>query len=186
MKLYRHQSIVYSIIGATLLAIAFFGWEVAHADTKISALPSASALAGTEDVPAVQTATTVRTTPAAINTYVKAQATSASTSSALASGSTNDYNPGTATGAYSVFRVTPDATLGSTVTGVVAGTANTAITFLNIQTGATGVLTVSHQSTGSSAANRIICPGEVDLLVPAGDSVTLWRDGTSSRWRVKR
>lgn len=42
----------------------------AYADTKISALPAASALAGTEDVPAVQSGATVRTTPAAVATYV--------------------------------------------------------------------------------------------------------------------
>lgn len=44
------------------------------ADTKISALPSAAALGGTEDVPAVQSAATVRTTPAALATYVRSVA----------------------------------------------------------------------------------------------------------------
>lgn len=44
---------------------------IAYADTKISALPAGAALTGTEDVPAVQAAATVRTTPAAIDTYVK-------------------------------------------------------------------------------------------------------------------
>jgi cytoskeletal protein CcmA (bactofilin family) len=40
------------------------------ADTKISALGAAGALAGTEEIPAVQTGTTVKTTPSAIKTYL--------------------------------------------------------------------------------------------------------------------
>jgi hypothetical protein len=40
------------------------------ADVKISALPAAGALAGTEPIPTVQTATTVATTPAALKTYM--------------------------------------------------------------------------------------------------------------------
>lgn len=42
----------------------------AGADTKISALPAGTTLAGTEALPAVQSAATVKTTPAAISTYV--------------------------------------------------------------------------------------------------------------------
>jgi hypothetical protein len=41
------------------------------ANTKISALPAAAAIGGTEPVPAVQSGATVRTTPAAIKTYVE-------------------------------------------------------------------------------------------------------------------
>jgi hypothetical protein len=43
----------------------------AFAQTKISELPAAGALVGTEEVPAVQGGTTVKTTPAAVATYVK-------------------------------------------------------------------------------------------------------------------
>ena len=41
------------------------------ADTKISALSAGSALAGTEEIPVVQSAATVKTTPAAIKTYIE-------------------------------------------------------------------------------------------------------------------
>ena len=41
------------------------------ADVAISALPAGSALAGTEAIPAVQSGATVKTTPAAIKTYVE-------------------------------------------------------------------------------------------------------------------
>lgn len=50
----------------------------AHADTKISALPAGAALGGTEAIPAVQAAATVRTTPAAIAAYVALSGTSGS------------------------------------------------------------------------------------------------------------
>lgn len=50
---------------------------LASADTKISALPAGTTLAGTEALPAVQSAATVKTTPAAISTYVEANLTSA-------------------------------------------------------------------------------------------------------------
>lgn len=53
-----------------LLLAALAG--LAHADTKISALPGAGPLAGTESIPAVQSGATVATTPAGINTYVQA------------------------------------------------------------------------------------------------------------------
>lgn len=43
----------------------------AQAQVKISDLPAGTALTGTEALPAVQSAATVKTTPAAIDTYVK-------------------------------------------------------------------------------------------------------------------
>lgn len=47
------------------------------ADVKISALPAAAPLGGTEAVPCVQSAATVKTTPAAILTYVLGDGSSA-------------------------------------------------------------------------------------------------------------
>ena len=52
-------------------------------DTKISALPAASALGGTEAIPVVQTAATVRSTPAAILAYAVAQPNSFTTAQAI-------------------------------------------------------------------------------------------------------
>jgi hypothetical protein len=36
----------------------------------------------------------------------------------------------------------------------------------------------------STAANRFYCPGSVDLILNANDSVHIEYDSTSSRWRV--
>lgn len=57
-----------SLVGALLLSLT------AQAQVKISALPAGTTLAGTEAMPTVQSATTVKTTPAAIATYVQSVA----------------------------------------------------------------------------------------------------------------
>jgi hypothetical protein len=199
------------------------------ANIKISALPAGAALAGTEQIPAVQSAATVKVLVSDIFTYVVGVGTipnaqtfsgpitfngvatfnhasnavngsisfnddttfaatmfygSPITPSALASGNTDNYNPSGAIGGKNVFRLTPDITLGSTLTGIAAAAANYVMRLFNIQTGATGTLTLAHQDAGSSAGNRFICPGEVSLVIQAGGSVELWYDGASSRWRV--
>lgn len=66
-----------------LALAAVIACTATYADTKISALPDASALTGTENVPAVQpgscaaTGGTCKTTPAALTTYAISQLTSA-------------------------------------------------------------------------------------------------------------
>ena len=61
------QTTIRNILLGALLAI---GLGAQAADVKISALPAGSALAGTEAMPAVQSGATVKTTPAAIATYL--------------------------------------------------------------------------------------------------------------------
>lgn len=85
-----------ALIAGALLALAPF----AHAaDVAISALPAGAALAGTEAVPAVQSGSTVKTTPAAIKTYTFGtingivKANGSGTPSAAVSGT--DYAPAT-------------------------------------------------------------------------------------------
>ena len=57
----------------TTLVVALLSLaHLANAQTKISDLPAASALGGTEPIPVVQSAATKRTTPAAIATYSNA------------------------------------------------------------------------------------------------------------------
>src|ERR1044071_6217606 len=60
-----------SKLGALLLGLILP--LIAYADTKISALPAGTTLGGTEAIPAVQSAATVKTTPSAISTYVRSQ-----------------------------------------------------------------------------------------------------------------
>lgn len=62
-----------------LMLAALFAATVAFADVKISDLPAGTTLGGTEPVPAVQSGSTVKTTPAAIATYTKSVTTSANT-----------------------------------------------------------------------------------------------------------
>lgn len=57
----------------SVFLVALLFTLTAGADTKISALPAGTTLAGTEPIPTVQSAATVATTPAAINTYVTSQ-----------------------------------------------------------------------------------------------------------------
>ena len=45
-------------------------------------------------------------------------------------------------------------------------------------------LTLKHESTSSTAANRIYCPAGWDHTLQVNQSVILIYDGTSSRWRV--
>ena len=45
-------------------------------------------------------------------------------------------------------------------------------------------ITLQHQNGGSTAANRIICPGFTNLVLGSGDSAMLRYDDTFSRWVV--
>ena len=109
---------------------------------------------------------------------------SPATPTALAAGTTNDYTVGGSLGSRNLFRLTPDAA-GSLVTGFSGGATNLFCRMFNIGTG-TAELTLGHQNAGSTAANRIICPGEVDFIVLPGDSFCVWYDGSTSRYRVSR
>lgn len=45
-------------------------------------------------------------------------------------------------------------------------------------------LVLGHQDTGSIAANRIISPTAVDLILGPDESAMLWYDGATARWRI--
>jgi hypothetical protein len=45
-------------------------------------------------------------------------------------------------------------------------------------------IVIKHQNASSTAANRFICPGNIDFTLNQSDSVEVWYDTTSSRWRV--
>lgn len=59
-----------NVLFGALLAIGLGVPYLQAADVAISALPAGSALGGTEAIPAVQSAATVKTTPAALDTYI--------------------------------------------------------------------------------------------------------------------
>jgi hypothetical protein len=96
---------------------------------------------------------------------------------ALASGSTNNWNPSHVPG--SLIRATPDAAA-STVTGLVALADASAVTVVNI--GTTNLI-LNHEDGASTAANRFLLPGSANLTLTPNASAALRYDGTSARWR---
>lgn len=67
------------------------------------------------------------------------------------------------------------------ITGVVATSPGDARLLINV--GANN-LTLKHQSTASTAANRFLAPNSIDYIVLPGDSVAILYDGTDARWRI--
>ncbi len=98
---------------------------------------------------------------------------------ALAAGTTSNYAP-TGLATCNTMRVTPDAG-GSVLSGILAASFAQEIVLYNI---GAGDLTLAHDAT-STAANRFLCPGSVDRIVIANESVTIWYDLTSARWRIR-
>lgn len=88
----------------------------------------------------------------------------------------NDYAPG----AGDIFRVSASAA--RNITGVAAGTDGQAILLVNVGSHA---ITLKHESTSSSAANRLTVPWAGDYVMAAnGGAALLVYFTASSRWRV--
>ena len=104
----------------TLLACAALIWVTplhAQTITAISALPAASALAGTEPIPTVQSATTKKTTPSALLTYI--QGAIALPASAITSGTlSSSLLAGSYTGITGVGTLSVGSIPQSLVTGL--------------------------------------------------------------------
>lgn len=84
----------------------------------------------------------------------------------------------TGLGAASTIRASTDAS--RNLTGIASPTAGQRVALINV--GAFDLVLV-HDAT-STAANRFLCPNSANLTLNPNDSVTLWYDTTSSRWRV--
>lgn len=89
----------------------------------------------------------------------------------------DDYNP-TSLSTSSVLRVT--LTGNQTMTGLQGGADGRMLTIINIDT--TDTLTLANESASSTAANRFSFVGNATLQ--PGQSMALWYDSTSSRWRA--
>lgn len=75
-----------------------------------------------------------------------------------------------------------DASAARNVTGFAAGTSGQAVLLVNVGSHA---ITIKHQSTSSTAANRVVVPWAGDCVLDAsGGSAVLVYDSTTSRWRV--
>jgi len=92
----------------------------------------------------------------------------------------NNYTP---TGWDTADKLRLTLTGAQTITGFVAPTSagTTRKAIVNIDSA--DALTIANESASSTAANRIACPGGVDLVVPFGGAAIIDYDATSSRWR---
>ncbi|KKN22745.1 hypothetical protein LCGC14_0912060 [marine sediment metagenome] len=89
-------------------------------------------------------------------------------------------NANVATGTVPVQRLSV-AGGAADISGFAGGVAGRLLIVYNI---VTLDITLQHQNGGSVAANRIMCPGNVNLLLDPSDSAMLRYDDTLSRWFV--
>jgi len=87
----------------------------------------------------------------------------------------NNYSVGQA----QLWRLSTDAL--RTITGLADGGAGATRMIVNV---GANTLRLGHQNAGSLAANRIICPGGVNLDLGPDGTATLIYDNTTDRWRV--
>ena len=92
--------------------------------------------------------------------------------------SQNNYAP-TGFATADILRITASGAF--SITGIIAETTSTRKKIINI---GSNIITLTHQDVLSTAANRIIIPGAVSLSLLADDSVDLFYDTTTARWRV--
>jgi hypothetical protein len=90
----------------------------------------------------------------------------------------DDYNP-TGWGTAGLVRLTADNT--RSITGFDAAVTYNTKTLINI---GTNEIYLANDSASSSAGNRIYTPNGLTYLLPAGWSVELIYDSTSSHWRI--
>lgn len=128
--------------------------------------------------------TTTGTTSTAVWTQVAADLSGALNATGIVTPSTigsnqDNYEPAGLSTAY-VARLAA-STPGFSLTGMATGSAGRLLTIENV--GSFPITLKDDADTTSTAANRFALPGG-DVVVRAGGSVSLWYDGTSSRWRL--
>lgn len=94
---------------------------------------------------------------------------------ATITGDQNDYNPGVG----EIVRLSSDAA--RSITGFVSGASGGRRIWVNV--GAFNI-TLKHQDAASAAANRLLCQGGADIVLPANFAAAAWYDSTTQRWRV--
>jgi hypothetical protein len=126
-------------------------------DKKISELPAAAAIAGTEEIPVVQSAATVKSTPSAIKTYLNGAANTW----------TGVQQFGTIGGAVGKF-VLAGSTSGSTIVNAAAVAGSTTMTF----PGTTGTVAVSTVDNAFTAGQTITPAANTTALTVASHTQT--------------
>lgn len=100
------------------------------------------------------------------------------TPSALAIGVTNDY----ALPVTSQVHLDPNAS-NSTITSFVARADGTEVTIICTDAGA-ATLTIDSSAATGTAANKIMCPGDTDIVMSSGERIVIKYDATTSLWYV--
>lgn len=103
--------------------------------------------------------------------------TGVNTPAAIA-GANNDY--GALPSTVSVARISASAP-GASVTGLSGGVDGRLAIVTNIGSDS---ISLVHDSGASAASNRMLLPGATNLTLRQNDSVLMWWDTTSSRWRL--
>lgn len=116
----------------------------------------------------------------AVDTLPEDIALSGDISHTLGAGNNNDNAP-TGLSTASTIRYTPNSA-GSTLTGLTGGADGRVLLLLNIGTVAS--ITITHQDTNSTAANRFVTPDGLPLVLGPTASAMIQYDSTTSRWRV--
>lgn len=103
-------------------------------------------------------------------------------SPAALSGTNNDYAP-TGHGAAAIFRLTVSSGT-PVITGLAGGAEGRVVVLTNIH--ATNSIDLSHDTGGSSAANRFFFhDAATKTIPPLGGTITLFYDDTTDRWRMQ-
>jgi hypothetical protein len=100
----------------------------------------------------------------------------ADTPTALGAGNNNNYDPGDAT----ILRLSANSS-GSTITGVAGGHRGRQLFLVNVSA---NVLTIAHEDGSSTSTNRIYSPSGDDLRLGENESVRVYYDDTTDRWRI--
>jgi hypothetical protein len=102
---------------------------------------------------------------------------------AAITGTNNNYSP---TGLTSNTTIWQDLSAAATLTGLAAGVDGSEVTIVNISTTAANIITISHQSGSSTAANRFILPNATSWYIVNGGSATFKYNAAQSRWYMLR
>lgn len=157
------------------------------ADVSISNLPAASALGGTESIPAVQGGTTSKTTPAAIDTYVSGTTktlTNKTLTAPVINSPTGIVKADVGLGNVDNTSNATERAAAATLTNKTISGASNTITNVSLTTGVTGILPAANGGTGVNNSNTITLGGNVStagaFTTSGANSLTLTTVGSTN------
>jgi hypothetical protein len=94
----------------------------------------------------------------------------------------NNYSPATFNNMRQMWRLTSDAAWN--ITGILIPTSNNPADTQWIVNAGSFDITLTHQDGASTASNRFISPTGLDYVLSPTETVALWHDPTTDRWRI--